>query len=1091
MTNYTILHLHSMDSNPYSGLQVDSITPFEAYIPEAVKLGMKAIAYTEHGSILHNVAKKQLCEKNGIKHIFAEEFYVTHKIVEGNLVRDNYHCLLYAKNQLGKEEIAELSSKAFEPDGHMYYNPRITLAELKSTSNNVMILTGCLAGMLSRGTDEVKEDFLQFIINNKHRCWLEVQPHNFEEQIAYNKYLWELSKQYNLRLIATNDIHAITQEHLRGRAMMQKSKNIVFNDEDECDLTFKDYNGMVEAFKKQNALPEDVFLNALEETNRFADEIEDIKLDYSNKYPRFKNAKEEFQRRIKEGIKDRGIDKLPNYKTDYVPRTKEEYDTYVKNDAVDFMLLDSDYKNWMRENGMHYGPSRGSVSGSLIAYLCHNTDVDSVRFNLNFSRFMNPERVSLADVDTDIYEEDRYKVREYFFNRKDLYCCNILTFNTIKMRTAIKDIARAMDMSPSEAQELSNMVYEDEKGREFVPDYVRQEHKELFELVDIVKGTITSLGRHAAGIVCSPIDVRKAFGTLHIKTDSRPVSQIDMHEIDSLNFVKMDLLGLAAVGLISKACDLAGIPFLTMDNIDLNDENVIMSMAQDTTLIFQFESGFASNCLKKMFSKETLSKIKKRNPDVSYLDLMSMVNGVIRPAGESFRDDMLSGNFRDNGNEALNDFLKTTMGYLTYQEQILDFLHEYCGFTMGQADIIRRGFAKKTGTEKYIPIIKDGGYMLDIHGNKDNRYIKGYITTVKEKYNMSEEDANKSIEYFLKVIEDASSYLFSRNHSEPYSAIGYFIGYLRYYYPLELITAALNVYKSNDKKMLEIKRYATSKGIQILGIKFRKSRANYFMDKSNNAIYQDIESIKEMNAEGAEQLFELRNNKYDSFVQLLNDIKTKTVVNSKQLDILIKLDYFSEFGDINYLLEVVKLYDSYSGRKQFNKNELESYGVPLDTLKKYVGKETAKLYKEVDTQGLITELVSFIKVPKLSLLGHIKYEQELLGYPTSIDKNQSKRIFLIMSINSNKAVTRLKLYSIHDGKTHECNIWNKEWEKELGRENDLIFLYGTRKQNKREPTGEINPKTGKKIYKDVPDQFEYWLTGYEIITEDELAHEVD
>ena len=1084
MSNYTILHLHSMDSNPKSGLQIDSVTPFEAYIPKIVECGMNAVAFTEHGAVLHNVSKKQLCEKNNIKYIHAEEFYVTESIIPDNLIRDNYHCLLYAKNKEGVEELNWLSSIASQKDGHAYYQPRISLEELEHTTNNIMILTGCVAGMLAKGTKEVQERFLKFIISNKQRCWLEIQPHNFDFQIQYNQYLYRISKEYDLRLIATNDIHALDKNHLLGREIMQKSKKINFHDEDACDLTFKDYDGMVRAFEKQNALPEKIYLDALEETNNFAAEIQNYKLDYSNKYPRtYADAKSELKERIKRGVKERGIDKLPNYKSEYIPRINEEYKTYVHNDAVDFILLDSDYKLWMKEHNMAYGPSRGSVSGSIIAYLIHCTDVDSVKYKLNFSRFLNPERVSLADVDTDIYADDRYAVREYFFNRKDIFCCNILTFNTIQMRGAIKDVARALEYTPEEAQTISNTVYTDENGHDAVPEDIRYKHWELFKYVDIVIGTITSLGRHAAGIVVSPTDLSKDFGTVYIESDQRPVSQIDMHEIDSLNYVKLDLLGLNAVGLIDKTCKLIGIPFKTLDNTDMNDEKVIQSIAEDTTMIFQFESGFASDCLKKMLSTNTINKIKKKVPDISYLDLMSMVNGAIRPAGESFRDQMFAGEFRNNGNEALNNFLAQTLGYLTYQEQVIDFLHDFCGFTMGQADIVRRGFAKKSGTEQYIPIIKDGGYMIDIHGNKDDRFIKGYIATVQEKYNMSKEDANSSIEYFLRVIEDASSYLFSKNHSDPYSAIGYFIGWLRYYYPLQLLTAALNVYKTNEKKMNEIKNYARFKGIQIKPIKFRKSRADYFMNVDDNSIYQDIESIKEMNANGAEELYELGKNDYSSFVELLADIKEKTCLDSNQLDILIKLDFFSEFGDVNNLLKTVEVYNSLYKRKQFNKADIKKYGIPEEQLKKYIGKETEKLYKDVDVTGLISELVSSINEPKLSLISHIRYEVDLLGYPTTKDPLYNKREYFICETQSNRAVTKIKLYEIFSGKTRECNIWNTQWNKNPAPVKSIIHIISCPKKNKREPTGEINPETGKKIYRDIPDQFEYWLKDYYIVEE--------
>lgn len=1023
--NYTILHLHSEDSNPYSSLEVDSITPFQDYINKAVELGMKAIAFTEHGCVLHNVAKKQMCDKVGIKYIHAEEFYVTEEINPEKLVRDNYHCLLFARNAQGIGELNKLSSKSFNRhDGHYYYNPRITLDELENTSDNILILTGCVAGMLCSGTNAVKERFLKFVIAHKDRCWLEIQPHNFDKQFLYNQYLYKISQEYGLRLIATNDIHAINADHLEGRKIMQKAKKVDFHNEDECDLSFKDYDQMIEAFRMQSALSSDIIKDALEETNRFADLIESYELDYSNKYPRlYKNAEGEFKKRIGKGIKERGIDKLPNYESEYVPRIKEELETYKHNDAIDFMLLDDDYKLWMKENGMEYGPSRGSVSGSVIAYLIHNTDVDSVKYNLNFSRFMNPERASLADVDTDIYAEDRYKVREYFFNKPGLYCCNIVTFNTIQMKTAIKDVGRALGMTPAETQALSDEVYQGEDKKDHVPDGLREKYKELFKYVDIVIGTVTSLGRHAAGVVCSPSDIDKDFGTLSIASDPRPVSQIDMHEIDSLNYVKMDLLGLDAVGLIYKACQLAGIDYCTPDNVDFTDEKVIKSIAKDTTLIFQFESGFASEALKKTLSEETIANIKKQNPNVSYLDIMAMVNGAIRPAGESYRDSLFRGIYRDNGNKALNDFLRPTLGYLVYQCQIIDFLHDFCGFTMGQADIVRRHFAKKTGTENDIPIIKDGGYMVDIKGNKDTRYIKGFITTAQEKYGMTKDEAEDCIGYFLRVIEDASSYLFSKNHSIPYSMIGFFIGYLRYYYPLELLTAALNVYQDNSKKMASITTYAKSLGIQIRSIKFRKSKAEYFMDKEENAIYQGIAAIKGCNGQIADELFDLGKNEYKSFIDLLADIKEKTSVKSNQLDSLIRLGFFDEFGNPACLLKYTEIFNTYYDMKQIKKDKAFENKIDFDLIRKCCEKETPKVFAGIDGRKLANELVKRIPEYNTTLQQRVAWQMDILGFPTIVDKKYVGQC-VVTDVNV-KYTPVVSLYALANGNTIKVKIPKK------------------------------------------------------------------
>lgn len=1015
-----------MDSNPYSGLEVDSVVPFQKYIDQAVKDGMTAIAFTEHGAVLHNIAKRQACEKAGIKYINAEEFYVTETIDENNLVRDNYHCCLFAKNYQGVLELNYLSSISFNrKDGHFYYNPRITLDELINTSDNILVSTACVGGILCKGTKDAQEKFLKFIIKNKHRCWLEIQPHNFDLQIRYNQYLYRIANEYGLKLIATNDVHALNQDYADGRAIMQQSKKVIFHDEDQCDLNWKNGDEMVKAFKKQCSLPDFVYMAAIQETVDFVDQIESYELDYSNKYPRlYKDAKGEFVKRIVEGVEKRGINKLPNYKAEYIPRIQEELKTYEHNDAIDFMLLDSDYKNWLLKNNMHYGPSRGSVSGSEIAYLINCTDVDSVKYNLNFSRFMNPERMSLADVDTDIYAEDRYRVREYLFNREGLYCCNILTFNTIQLKGAIKDVGRALGMTPEETQTLSDLTQVDGKGHDFMPKDIREKYPELFKYVDIVIGTTTSLGRHAAGIVCSPTDIRYDFGTLSITSDPRPVSQIDMHEIDSLNFVKLDLLGLNAVGLVDGACKLAGIDFLTPDKINFSDENVINSIAQDTTLIFQFESGFASDSLKRTLSKETLANIKAQNDNISYLDIMAMVSGAIRPAGESYREQLFAGVYNDNGNAALNEFLKPTLGYLVYQEQIIDFLHEFCGFTMGQADIVRRHFAKKTGTEADIPIIENGGYMLDIHGDKDPRYIKGFIAVAQEKYGMTEEEARSAIKSFLVVIADASNYLFSRNHSIPYSMIGLFIGWLRYYHKIELLTAALNVYVDNNEKMSSIKEYIKSQGINIAGVKFGKSKAQYFMDKDENTIYQGIGSIKYCNNQIADELYELSKNNYDDFIDLLVDIISKTSVDDRQLHILTTLNFFSEYGKNKYLLEIIYLYNSLGTCKTFKKDKISAMSIDENIVRQCAEKETPKQYSAVNKRKLVKMLIGMFENKSLSVKEQILKEQEYLGNITYKNPNAPENMFYVIECKFYKDKTKpyLQLYDLKNGEYLKTKI---------------------------------------------------------------------
>lgn len=1032
--NYVVYHLHSDLSNGVTN--IDSVTKYNEYIDYAKSLGMKAMAFSEHGSVLEWVHKKNAIEKAGMKYIHAEEFYVTKELyqypddtelcesllgtdpeeaqkeieefLEGNKfqVRDNYHCVLIAKNYEGVKEINALSSKAFARDGHFYYQPRISFEELINTSDNILITTACIGGILASGTPDIQEEFLNFLVKNKDRCYLEIQHHCDDMQIKYNQYLAKISTQYGIPLIAGTDTHSLNDEHMRGRAIMQRSKDVKFDSESAWDMTFKSYDELIAAYEKQFAIAKDVYLKAIEETNRMADRIEEFYLDYSYKYPKlYEDSLAEIKKKIVSGIKWRGIDKKKNYK-EYQDRIVYELKTYIHNNALDFMLLEEDYKTELRKDGVKYGYSRGSVSGSLIAYLLGITEVDPIRFNLNFERFMNEERVSLADIDSDWFKEDRWKVREYLFNREKLYCCNIITFNTVKMKGAIKDVGRALGMTPQETQALSNLVQEDENKHEFVEEKYRLQYQELFEYVDIVVGTITSLGRHAAGLVVSPYPVEDVFGTLYISSDEKPISQINMKEIDSLNFVKLDVLGLDCVGLIYKTCDAVGIPFLTPDNLDFEDKGVWEDIAKDTTLIFQFESDFAGSYLRDILRPQVIEKIKEKNPDLSYIDLMSMANGAIRPAGESYRTKLAAGIYRDNGNDELNKFLAPTLGFLVYQEQIIEFLHRFCGFTMGEADIVRRHFSKKTGTETDIPIIKDGGYMTNIDGKKSEHYIKGFIKTMKDDYDVEQEDAEQIIESFLQVIIDASNYLFSKNHADPYSFLGFACGYLRHYYPLETLTTALNIYASDDEKSLKIKDYVISKGYEILPIQFRKSKAEYQFDKNSNSIYQGISSIKFCNEKIADELFELGKNNYANFFELLFDINEKTSVNSKQLMILTGLNFFKEFGENKYLLKLIEYFDKFAFKKQINKKKLEELGVTEFLMKKYSGKETATLFKELDNIGILCELSRQVENKAMGIIESMKFEKEYLGSIMYTNPKVSLLYYMVTDFKTYKDTTK-------------------------------------------------------------------------------------
>lgn len=394
---YVPYHMHSMLSNGTTN--IDSITNFRDYVKAAADCGMPALGISEHGNIFEWLHKKEAIEKAGMKYIHCVEAYITadtDDVSEKN--RDNYHCVLIAKNYDGVKEINKMTSKSFDRnDCHFYYMPRITFDELYKTSDNVIITTACLGGVLHNGDDIIKEQFLTFLANNKHRCYLEIQHHNIEEQIEYNKYLYAVSKTMGIPLIVGTDTHALNELQMEGRSILQAAKDVHFDGEDSWDLVFKTPEELLNTYKKQKSLPINVVEDAMQNSIRMAESIEPFNVDHSPKYPKlYEDSEAVFKEKINQGVVSRGIMSKPNYQ-EYVDRIHYEYDTYKHNGAIDFMLLEEDYKSEMRKKGVRFGYSRGSVSGSIIAYLLGITDVDSIKYNLNFERFMNKERISLAD----------------------------------------------------------------------------------------------------------------------------------------------------------------------------------------------------------------------------------------------------------------------------------------------------------------------------------------------------------------------------------------------------------------------------------------------------------------------------------------------------------------------------------------------------------------------------------------------------------------------------------------------------------------------------------------------------------------------
>lgn len=1028
--NYVTYHLHTELS------LLDSCTNHRLYSDRAAELGQKAICFTEHGNLYSWIEKKEYANSKGLKYLHGVEIYITQNEIGEEKIRDNFHTILIARNYDGLKEINLLVDKSTQED-HFYYKPRITLSEFKQISNNVIKISACLASPLNKLRDESLIQYYDF---------LEVQPHvNSNDQKEYNLWLSEMSKKYHKPLIAGTDTHSLNKYKAECRSILQKAKNITFSNEDEFDLTYKSYDELVEMFKQQGVLSEDEILTAIENTNVMADMVTDFELDTSFKYPKlYDNEEYVLKKRINDMYKDklkRGIiQKDPRYKE----MVQEEMRVFKKIGMVGFMLFMSELVCWCWNNGIPVGYCRGSCGGSMIAYLTDIIDVNPITWHTMFSRFANEDRKEIGDIDLDIAPSQRHLVYEHIIESFGLDKTGyVLAIGTISDKGTIDEIGRALNIPLSEVKTIKDMYDEN-------PDKARYTYQKVFYYFDGLKGTAISQSMHPAGVIVSPVTLPDNYGTFW--NDGKRILNINMEEIHDVSLVKYDLLGLKNIEIINDTCKLAHIPYPKSHTLNWNDKNVWKHITDSPVGIFQFESPYAFQLLKKFSPVEVNS--------------LSLVNASLRPSGESYRDRLLSGETNKNPSELIDNLLAPNHGFLVFQEDTIKFLQQICGLSGSDADNIRRaiGRKQKDRLEKAMPQI-----------------LEGYCKMSDKPREVAEQEAKA----FLQIIEDSANYQFGYNHSTGYSMIGYTCAYLRYYYPKEFITAYLNNANNEDDISMGTE-LANQLNIPIHSIKFRYSLSEYACD--DTGIYKGIESIKFCNSKIADELYALRDNQYKSFIDLLIDITEHTSVDSRQLDILIKLDFFSEFGEPNELLTQVQIFNAIYSKKTAKKNEgmvfigdysmsQERFNETVIQLDEY--KETTKQIKGFDSISFIKSICDLTTMPATSVEERIQYSDELLGYVNVVDPHASKRLYYVLDIKGKKLKT-IELYEVYSGKKRTVKMWESQFNRAPFEQKNFLMIRKLDKKNKRQPSEQINPKTGKQIWVDVPNEFEFWLEGYEV-----------
>lgn len=1022
MGSYIMYHCHS----DYSLL--DSCTKFQEYVDLALKNGQRAIASTEHGKPLGWISKKMYCDSVGIRFIHGVEIYLTESLEEK--IRDNYHTVLLARNWDGVLELNKLVSRSCDKE-HFYYTNRISFDEFLSISGNILSTSACLASPLNK----LPQNHPRYMELARKYNFLEIQPHNHPEQIAFNQRLFELSQELGTKLIAGTDTHSSSKYKAECRAILLSAKHKNYGDEDAFDLLYKTYDELVEMFRAQNALPEDVYMDAINNTNLLYDLTEDFELDKSIKYPILYGSREADSEKFTETVESKFAEKL---ESGVIPKEQEiafrdaideEMRVFRKLKMDGFMLSMSELISWCKEQGMAIGTARGSVGGSRVAYVTDIIDLNPETWHTVFSRFCNEDRVEIGDIDIDCVESDRPTIFQYIISRFGTdRTARVASFGTIQSKGVIDDVGRHLAMKWNESHDdpernpwSLKRIAAIKNEFDADPERTKEKYSELFYYYDGLIDTKVSQSVHPAGMVISPISLDDNYGVFDKENEN--CLMLDMEEAHEVGVAKYDFLILKTVQVIRDACVYLGKPYPKTHEIDWFDEAVWADMIKSPSGIFQFESAFAFDSLKKFVPRSIFD--------------MSLVTACIRPSGSSYRDALLAHKPHSNPSAIIDDLLKDNLGYLIYQEDTIKFLQQICGLSGSESDNIRRAIGRKQRDrlEAALPSI-----------------LEGYCSKSSQPREVAEQEAKE----FLQIIEDSASYQFGYNHSIAYCLLGYLCAYYRYYHPLEFLTSFLNN-AANDDDIKNGTSYAEKIGIKITMPKWGYSKGEYFFNKEKNVIAKGLSSIKYMGAGIAEELYNLANSKsYGRFVDVLRDIDENTSLNTRQLDILIKIDFFSDFGNQRELMKINELFNTFKKgtAKQIKKAVVD--GTPLEPIvQKYAVGVTksggeAKSYTLLDVMSILRDVEAYIKgmgIEDISDIVKVRNFYDVMGYIGYVSGKDSDRrklyVTKIMPV-SRKSDGKQFGYgvftkSIGSGVESRFTVFNSVYNREPIKEGDIIY----------------------------------------------------
>ncbi|MBU1036578.1 DNA polymerase III subunit alpha [Patescibacteria group bacterium] len=884
------LHVHSH----YSLL--DGLAKIDELVDKAKEFNMPALALTDHGSMYGVIEFYQKCQKAGIKPIIGTEIYLAKGSrfdKKGKINNDLYHLVLLAKNEQGYQNILKITSKAYLEG--FYYKPRADWELLEKYHEGLIALTACLKGevpktIMSGNLEKAEEMILKYQKTfGPQNFYLELQIHsNIPEQAKVNEQLINFSKKLKVPLVATNDVHYLNPEDAEAQDILlclqikKKQTDTERMSMMNIDASLMSPEKMTSSF---SYIPE-----ALENSLKIADQC-NLKIDLEKIHlPHFEMPAGQVDNKYMEELCQKGLTKRYGHDItdDIKKRLDYELSIIKKTGFASYFLIVQDFVNWAKDNGIVVGPGRGSAAGSLVSYLLNITNIDPLKFELLFERFLNPERISMPDIDLDFADSRRNEVIDYVAEKYGHdHVAQIITFGTMAARAAVRDVGRVLGLSYSYCDRLAKMIpmfasLEEALNNISELKEIYQNDPEAKNLINFAKkleGVARHASTHACGVLITPQPLDNYVPLQYSSTDDKTiVSQYSLHPIEDLGLLKMDFLGLKNLTIIETALEIiekTTNQTINIDDLPLDDPKVFELLRRGETVgVFQLESSGI---------KRYLVQLKPAELE----DIIVMIS-LYRPGPMELIPDFIA---RKKGQKTitylhpkLKPILEKTYGIAVYQEQVMQIARDLAGFSYGEADILRKAVGKK---------------IMSLLVKQQEKFIQGMI-----KSGVSQKNAEQIWEYVLPF----ARYGFNRAHAASYAMISYQTAFLKANYPAQFMAALLTADHDNtDRIALEINE-CEKMGIEVLPPDINESYTIFTVVVSEETKHKPrirfgLGAIKNVGEHITKVIIHKRKESgpFENLENFLLQINDKDL-NKKSLESLIKAGALDKFGERNTLL---------------------------------------------------------------------------------------------------------------------------------------------------------------------------------------------